>query len=116
MALDDQPVDNLPENEEAEHEAAHYLNTPMQVGTPQDEGYAQCQSNAGLVVGEFAVLRRSFHCRGRGLSMARAQFVQALLHFGAQVVLNPSVGGFQTLRFEDAAYLRLNTSGITGES
>ena len=68
MALNDQPVDNLPENEEAEHETAHYLNTPMQVSTPQDEGYAQCQSNAGLIVGEFAVLRRSFHCWGRAIN------------------------------------------------
>ena len=117
MALNDQPVDNLPEYEQAEHEAAHDLNTAMQVGSPQDESNAQSKCDAGLVVGEFAVLRRSFHAEGgEGFSMTGAQFVQALLHFGAQVVLNPCVGCFQALRFEDAADLSLYTGSIAGEA
>ena len=54
--------------------------------------------------------------RKKILSVLLAERVQALLHLGAQVVLNPGVGGFQPLRFEDAAYLGFHAGGIAGEA
>jgi hypothetical protein len=48
--------------------------------------------------------------------VAGAQFVQALLHFGAQVLFNPGIGGLQPVRLEDAAYLSFYPGGISGEA
>lgn len=48
--------------------------------------------------------------------MPSAHDVEALLHARAQMLLNPGVGGFQSVVFEESAYLGFDACGVAGES
>ena len=48
--------------------------------------------------------------------MFLAEGVEALLHFGAQVVFYPGVGGFEAIGFKDAADLGFDAGGVAGEA
>lgn len=52
----------------------------------------------------------------KGALVLFAQAVEALLHFGAQVVFNPGVCCFEAFRFEDAANLGFHACGVAGEA
>lgn len=115
-----QATDNLPDNEQPEHEAAHQLRAVMQVGGQHFQREGNSKGNTRCIVWKFAFLIRHPHIGrkvGRGsLMVLRAQLVQALLHFGAQVVLNPRIGCLQPIGFEDSADLGFYPGGVAGES
>ena len=48
--------------------------------------------------------------------MAGAQLVELLLHLGAQMVLNPGVGGLQAVGLKDAPNLSLYPGSVAGEA
>ena len=48
--------------------------------------------------------------------MLFAERVQALLHLGAQVLLNPSVGGLEPIGFENSANLGFYTGSVAGKA
>ena len=61
VAFDDKTVNNLPDNEQPEHEPAHYLDAVVKISTPHEQRNTHGCGNTGLVIGKLAVFGWFFH-------------------------------------------------------